>query len=224
MAELAPECLAMAREGGDPMDLRNALTVTGQLAMCEGRYADAMEPLRESLEICRRLGLSWQLGTSHLNLGNALLHSGQVEEAERIYRGGLEVYRELGDATFAARMTNVLAHSALAEDEIERAEGLAREALTGFARQRERLGVAEALDTLAAVAAARADTDRAARLGGAAAAIHATIASQPAPFERAITRRFIEASQAASGRERWDEASREGGGLSLEAAIDYALG
>jgi len=48
MSELAPECLDMARQGGDPMDLRNALTVIGQLAMCEGRYADAMEPLRGS--------------------------------------------------------------------------------------------------------------------------------------------------------------------------------
>jgi non-specific serine/threonine protein kinase len=107
---------------------------------------------------------------------------------------------------------------------MERADGLAREALIGFAKQDERMGVAEALDTLAAVAAARADPERAARLDGAAAAIHVTIASQPAPFEQAITRRFIEASHAAAGRDRWDEASQEGGGLSLEAAIDYALG
>jgi predicted ATPase len=224
MAELAAEDLEVARRGGDPMDLRNALTVAGQVAMCEGRFADALEPFRHSLEICRRLGLTWQLGTSHLNLGNALLHSGQLAEAERLYADGLTVYRKLGDETFAARMKNTLAHVALAQDDMERADGLAREALIGFAKQGERMGVAEALDTLAAVAAARAVPERAARLGGAAAAIHATIASQPAPFERAITRRFIEASEKAAGPERWDEASQEGGELSLEAAIDYALG
>jgi tetratricopeptide (TPR) repeat protein len=224
MAELAPECLDMARQGGDPMDLRNALTVIGQLAMCEGRYADAMEPFRESLDICRRLGLTWQLGTSHLNFGNALLHSGQMAEAERIYREGLEVYQKLGDATFAARMMNATAHAALAEDDVERADGLARDALTVFATQRERIGVAEALDTLAAVAAARADSERAARLDGASERIHETIASRPAPFERAISRRFIKASQAAAVPERWHEASQEGRELSLEAAIDYALG
>jgi predicted ATPase/transcriptional regulator with XRE-family HTH domain len=222
MAELAPECLAMAREGGDAMDLRNALTVTGQLAMCEGRYTDAMEPLRESLEICRRLGLSWQLGTSHLNFGNALLHSGRVEEAERIYRDGLEVYLELGDATFAARMTNVLAHVALAEDEIERAEALAREALTGFARQHERLGVAEALDTLAAVAAARGDAGRASRLDGASKSISETIASLPAPFERAVSGRFIKASQLSEDAGRWQSAWEAGHDLSLDEAIDLA--
>jgi tetratricopeptide (TPR) repeat protein len=223
MAELAPECLEMARQGGDPMDLRNALTVIGQLAMCESRYADAMEPLRESLDICRRLGLSWQLGTSHLNFGNALLHSGHPGEAERIYRDGLEVYRKLGDATFAARITNAIAHAALAEDDVERADALARDALTGFAKQRERIGVAEALDTLAAVAAARADSERAARLDGASESIHETIASRPAPFERAISGRFINASRVAMDASRWRSAWEAGHDLSLEEAIDYAV-
>jgi tetratricopeptide (TPR) repeat protein len=190
--------------------------------MCEGRYADAMEPLRESLEMCRRLGLSWQLGTSHLNFGNALLHSGRVEEAERIYRGGLEVYRELGDATFEARMKNVLAHAALAKDEIERAEALAREALTGFARQHERLGVAEALDTLAAVAAARGDAGRASRLDGASKSISETIASLPAPFERAISGRFIKALQLSEDAGRWQSDWESGHDLSLDEAIDFA--
>ena len=223
MSELAPECLDMARQGGDPMDLRNALTVIGHLAMCEGRYADAMEPLRESLDICRRLGLSWQLGTSHLNFGNALLHSGHTAEAEHIYRDGLEVYRKLGDAIFAARITNAIAHVALAEGDVERADGLARDALTGFATQRERIGVAESLDTLSAVAAARADSERAARLDGACESIHETIASRPAPFERAITGRFIRASQAAVDANRWRSGWEAGHDMSLEEAIDYAL-
>ena len=213
MAELATEGLDVARQSGDPMDLRNALTVAGQVAMCEGRYADALEPFRQSLDICRGLGLTWQLGTSHLNLGNALLNSGQPAEAERLYAEGLTVYRELGDETFAARMQDRIAHAALAQGDRERADGLARGALVGFARHRDRMGVAEALDTLAAVAAARADPERAARLGGAAAAIHGTIASQPAPFERAINRQLIEASRrrlqarivgARPGKEAWD--------------------
>lgn len=223
MAELATEGLDVARQGGDPMDLRNALTVAGQVAMCEGRYADALEPFRQSLDICRRLGLTWQLGTSHLNLGNALLNSGQPAEAERLYAEGLAVYRELGDETFAARMTNTIAHAALAQDDLERADGLARESLIGFAKQRDRMGVAEALQTMAAVAAARADSERAARLDGAAAGIHATIASQPAPFEEAITRRFIDALRLLGGRERWHADWQEGHELSVDAAIDYAL-
>ena len=223
MAELAAEDLEVARRGGDPMDLRNALTIVGQVAMCEGRYADALEPFRQSLDICRRLGLTWQLGTSHLNLGNALLHSGQPADAEILYREGLAVYRELGDETFAARMTNTIAHAALAQNDLLRADALAREALIGFAKQRDRMGVAEGLDTIAAVAAAHHDLERTARLDGAAAKIHETIASRPAPFEQAMTRRFIDRVRQPGGEDRWHAAWDEGHELSLEAAVDYAL-
>jgi tetratricopeptide (TPR) repeat protein len=224
MAELATQVMEAATRSADPMDLRNALTVAGQVAMCEGRYQDAVEPFRRSLEICSQLGLTWQLGTSHLNLGNALLHSGEPGEAERHYGEGLTVYRELGDDTFAARMRNSIAQVALARDDVERADGLAREALAGFVTHGDRFGVAEAIDTLAAVAAVRADPDRAARLDGAANAIHATIASRPAPFERIISRRLIEASQRAAGPGRWEAARQAGRELSLTAAVEIALG
>jgi len=223
MAELAPECLQMARISGEPADLRNALTVIGKLATCEGRFADALEPLLESVEICRSLGESWELGTSHLNYGDALLHSGQVAAAESAYREGLRVYEQLGDAVFAARMKNALAHTALAENRIERADSLAKDALAGFTRQRERIGVAAALDTLAAVAAAHADAERAARLDGASASIHERVASQPAPYERAITGRFITTAQAALGKDRWRPAWDAGHELSMEDAVEYAL-
>lgn len=82
MAELATEGLGVARQGGDPLNLRNALTVVGPVAMCEDPHARDLEPFRQSLDICRGLGKTWQLGTSYLNLGNALLHSGQPTEAE----------------------------------------------------------------------------------------------------------------------------------------------
>jgi tetratricopeptide (TPR) repeat protein len=191
--------------------------------MCEGRYEDALEPFRQSLDICRRLGLTWQLGTSYLNLGNAVLHSGQPVDAERIYAEGLTVYRELGDTTFAARMTNSIAQVALAQEDLQRADGLAREALIDFATQRDRNGVAEAFATLAAVAAGRGDPDRAARLDGAGAAIHARIASKPAPYEQAITRRLIQVSEAAAGHDQWRVAWTAGHALSLDVAVDYAL-
>ena len=68
MAELAAEAIGLAHQSDDPMDLRNALTVHGMVAMCQGRYPDAIEPYTECVAICRPLGTSWQLATSHLNL------------------------------------------------------------------------------------------------------------------------------------------------------------
>jgi non-specific serine/threonine protein kinase len=223
LAEVAAEGMALALQTEDPMDLRNALTVQGLVAMGQGRYGDALEPFRESLAICSRLGLSWQLATSHLNLGDALLRAGSPEDADAIFQQGLLLYRQLGDDIFAARMTNAIAQAALAMGEIERADRLARSALATQSKQEERQGIAEGLETLAAVAAARSDPDRAATLGGAAAAIRDTIAFRHVEFALVITDPFLERAERTAGEERWHAAWEKGRALSAEAAVAYAL-
>ena len=224
MAYLAAEAIDLARQGEDPMDVRDALTVQGMVAMGQGRYAEAVERFREGLAICRPLGLSWQLATSHLNLGTALVLSGNPEESEATLEEGLDMYRQLGDDIFAARMTHGIAYAALTQHDIERADGLARSALAAFAEQAERQGVAQGLEALAAVAAARGDADRAATLGGAAAAVRETIAARAAPFELAVTGPFLERIQMAADKEIWNNAWEAGLAMGADAAVAYALG
>jgi tetratricopeptide (TPR) repeat protein len=223
LAEVAAESAQLALQTKDPMDLRNALTVKGLVAMGEGRYEDALEPFRESVAICSGLGLSWQLATSHLNLGIALLGAGRPEDADVVFEEGLGLYRELGDDIFAARTTNASAQAALARNDIERASNLARNALSALAVHADRQGIAEGLEIMAAVAASRSDPKRAATLSGAAAAIRETIASPPTTFAFAITRQFLESAERASGKERWQASWDAGRVLSAEAAIKYAL-
>ena len=223
MAELAAEAIELAHQSQDPMDLRNALTVQGTVAMCQGRYADALEPYTECLAICRGLGISWQLATSHLNLGAALLHSGRTEEAVGTLEDALSLYRELGDDIFAARVLNHIAHAALAENDVARANRLAREALTSVAEQGERQGIAEGLETLAAVAATRSKVERAATLAGAAAAIRETIASPAAPFDVAITGPLLDRIKTSVSEKRWNRVWDRGAALDSAAAVAYAL-
>ena len=222
MAGLAAEGIELARQSDDPMDLRNLLTIGGMVAMCQGRYTDALEPFHQCIRICRPLGLSWQLATSHLNLGTALLHAGRTDAAEATLREGLRLYRELGDEIFAARVTNVLAQASLVRQDIKGAKAFACEALMVVAEQTERQGIAEGLETLAAVAAARNEPDRAARLGGAAAAIRDTIASRPT-FEVAITGPILERVQRAVTSKRWHESWEAGRVLSPEDAVAFGL-
>jgi non-specific serine/threonine protein kinase len=223
MAALSTEAIDLSRQSEDPMDLRDALTVKGMVAMGQGRYAEAVERFEETVAICRPLGLSWQLATSHLNLGTALVLSGSPEEAEATLEEGLEMYRQLGDDIFAARMINGIAYAALTRDDIDRADELARTALAAFAEQAERQGVAQGLENLAAVAAARGDADRAATLWGAAAAVRDTIAARAAPFELAITGPFLERIQEAADEERWRDAWEAGIAMGADAAVAYAL-
>jgi len=223
MAELAAEAIPLAQQSDDPLDLRNALTVRGFVAMSQGRYADALEPYTECVAICRPLGSSWQLATSHLNLGAALLHCGRTQRGIAELRDALQLYRELGDDVFAARALNHLAHAALVEDDVTRADRLAREALVSAAAQEERQGIAEALETMAAVAAARSAADRAAILAGAAAAAREAIVFQPAAFDVAITGRRLDATRAGVSAQRWQQAWTRGRALDTTAAVAYAL-
>jgi tetratricopeptide (TPR) repeat protein len=203
--------------------MRNLLTIKGMVSMVQGRYMDALEPFHESVAICRRLGLSWQLGTSCLNLGTALLHTGSGDEAVAILREGLDVYRQLGDEIFAAHINNTMAHAALARKDIAGADRLGREALSTSTQQEERLGVAQGLQTLAGVAAARADPDRAATLAGAAAAIWETIAAPPAPFDVAIPGLFLRRVERTVPAKRWRRSWDAGYAMGAEAAVEYAL-
>jgi predicted ATPase/DNA-binding XRE family transcriptional regulator len=223
MAELAAEATELAHLSDDPMDLRHAFAMHGMLAMCQGRYTDAIEPYTQSLAICRPLGLSWQLATSHLNLAHALLHSGRAEDAIPGFRQALQLYRELGDDIFAARVINHIAQAALAGSDLAHADRLARDALTSFAEHGERQGIAEGLDTLAAVAAARSEGERAATIAGAAAAIRETIASQAAPFDVAITGPVLQRIKAGVSEERWQRNWDRGRTLYPAAAVAYAL-
>ncbi len=221
LAELAREAIHLARRGEDPMDLRNALTMQGFVAQGEGRYDDARSSFERCVAICQRLGPSWHLATSYLNLGASLLVAGCVEQADAAFEQGLGLYRQFGDENFAARALNQRAQCALARDGIERAGSLAREALATFVEHSERQGIAESLETLAAVAAARSDADLAATLAGAADAIREAYGLRPLP-DLVISGRYLEAAERAAG-ERWRPAWEAGRLLTAQAAVARAL-
>jgi hypothetical protein len=136
---------------------------------------------------------------------------------------GLRVFRELGDDIFAARITNTIAHAALARRDIVPANQLARDALMAAWKQGEREGMADGLETLAALAAAGGKARRAANLAGAAAAIRETIAYQPAPFEAAMTRPFLQAAQRNVRQQQWHRWWQAGRALDAAAAVAVAL-
>jgi tetratricopeptide (TPR) repeat protein len=205
------------------MDLRNALTIKGMVAMLQARWADALDSYGEGVAIASALSTTWQLGTSYLNFGTALLHSGRIEEAVAAFESALGVYRELGDDVFAARALNQLAQAALTANQIDRADRIAREALTAVAAQGERQGIVDGLLNLAAVAAARLEVERAAALAGAAAAIRETIAARAAHFDVAIAGRLLELAETNGGEMRWRRGWERGRALDPAAAIALAL-
>lgn len=222
LAALAAEAMDLAQRSEDPMDMRNALTIAGFVAVGQHRYQDALDAFGECVAICQRHGPGWQLATSQLNLGATLLHVGRTGDADAAFAAGLRIYRQLGDDVFAARMTNQRAQAALAQGDAERAGALAREALAESASHAERQGIADGLETLGAVAAARSDPGRAATLAGAAAAIRETIAASQLP-DLIITTRFLREAERDANPKRWRASWQAGHSLAAADAVAYAL-
>jgi predicted ATPase/transcriptional regulator with XRE-family HTH domain len=222
--EESAEYLTLAREMGDPLALRNALTGLGVTAVAQGRYDEGVAYLRQSLEICRGLGENWHLGTSLLNLGRTIMHLGENREGVLLLEEALQVYRVLGNRAFVARTLGYLGNAALLRNDHENAEAFFRESLTEFADLDEKMGIAEGLEGLAAVFAVTERVDRAARLAGAAGAIRDLIAAQPLPLDREAYRAYLDQGRQQLGTGDWSLAWEAGGKMSTDEALALARG
>jgi predicted ATPase/transcriptional regulator with XRE-family HTH domain len=216
------ELLQLARETGDPVHLRNALTIRGVVAMNDGRFAEAVEPFREALALIRPLGPSWLLGTSHLNLGSALLLSADVAGARLEFEQALRTYRGLGDDTFSARATLQLGYVALETGDRRAAEKLFRAALEILDKAGDRWGLAEAFEGFSALVAAHGDPLRAAHLFGAAESLREVFGARTLPADRATIERYLRPARESIGQRAWRDAAATGHRMPLEDAVALA--
>ncbi len=222
--QLSAEYLPLAREMGDSLHLRNALTGLGVTAVAQARYDEGVAYLRESLDICRRIGKNWHLGTSLLNLGRTIMYLGHNQEAVLLLEEALEVYREQGNRAFMARTTGYLAYTALLRNDYENAESLFRQSLREFSYLNEKMGIAEGLEGLAAVYAETNRIERAARLAAAAEVIRELIAARPLPLDQDTFEAYMQQAQERIGPETWTVAWEEGSKMNTDQAINLVLG
>ena len=219
---LGERLVTVARELELALEIRNGLTVLGQVAVAEGRFVDAFDLFRESVEICTELGASWHLATSLFNLGQAALLTDDRAGAERLWKESLAAYRELGDEHFAARLEGYIGYFGLLDGDLETAATWFTASLDAFRELEDGWGLAESMERWAALAAERADDERAARITGAAEALRERLGARPMPFDRLLVDRYLSEARTRAGEERWRELSNEGRRLTLDAAIGLA--
>ena len=223
-ATAGDELAGLAEEHGDDLARRNALTVTGMLAIARDRPGDAVAFLAEALDLARELDQPWIQATSLLNLALGQLSAGSVAPARALLGEALQRYETIGDRRFHARCVGYLGLAALLDADAERARALFRQSLLAFRELGEPAGIAEGLAGLAAVAAATGQPTEAAVLGSAADRLRHTVAARELPLERRIAARYLGAAQDRLGRAAWDEAWQHGQLITAEDAVARALG
>lgn len=215
--------LALARQHGDTLGIRNALTGLGMTDLAEGNPEEAVRSLQEALDVCKPLGNVWHNATSLLNLGNATMIAGDLSRATALYEEALTRYRERGDAVFTARARQRLGYIALLRGEIAPAATLFAQSLQALYDLGEQPGIADGLEAAAAVYTAMGNARQAARLLQSASALRERINVLPLPYLRPIWQPFMTRAAALLGEREWAAAQEEGRALSLAAAVASAV-
>jgi predicted ATPase/transcriptional regulator with XRE-family HTH domain len=219
---LGAELLPLARRTGEPVHMRNALTIRGVVNLTQRRFSEAVAPLQEALDICRALGPNWLLGTSHLNLGAALMHSGEIDGARSNFQDAVKTYRDVGDRSFAARARQQLGYLELQDGHDRQARSLFQAALETYRELDDPWGLAEALEGFSALSAANGIADRAARLAGAAETFREAFGARPLPTDRVTLEHHLGPVRASTPEEVWVRAWNEGRSMTLEQALSLA--
>jgi predicted ATPase len=220
--EAGREMLRLLRGEEDALEHRNALTLIGNAALAEGRRDDAVTALSEALAIGERLGRSWHLATSLLNLGTALRHYGIPAEARPLLGRALQLYTDLGDRHFTARALIQLGYADLGLGDSRSAGEQIQSAMKIAADLGDGWGIAEGLEGVATVRS-EFDPHPAAQLWGAAEVLRERISMRAHPADAATTTAYIESARIQLGVHEFDDEWAEGRAMPMDVAVTLAL-
>jgi len=155
--------------------------------------------------------------------GRVASRIGRLEDAERWFRQSQAQFHAIGDQRFELSVQSELGHVLRRSGRIDEAEAEYRQTVRGWQRSGNRGAVANQLESFAYVAMSRGNGLRAARLLGAAEALREVAEAAMSGFER-------EEYDSAVGRLRQEldrgslgSAWAEGGGMTADAAVAFAL-
>lgn len=145
----------------------------------------------------------------------------------RIIEESLQLRRELGDRSGTAISLINLGLAAKDQKEFDAARSFLSESLTLLRAIGDKRLIAYALEAAAGAAAATERPEnlgRAAQLWGAAQALRAVLSAPMPPNEQATHEQEVAHACAALGQPTFDDAWVQGGGMTLDQAVTYAMG
>jgi predicted ATPase len=218
------EALTMFRAAGDKARAAVALNSLGALARDRLEPASARVAFEEAIDVYRSLDDRHRLADSLSNLAIVALDQERLDEAAALFAESIALDRAFDNHWGVAHNLCGQAALALARGAPDTAAALVAEAVEMMRPLGDRLMLVAALEGLAATAAAQNDHARAARLWGAATA-QREAADGPRTLADAVALdRYLDASRASLGPERFAAAITAGAALDIDAALAEALG
>jgi tetratricopeptide (TPR) repeat protein len=215
--------LALCRALGGQRGIVSALGKLGLVACWQRDYDRAAALLEEGQALARELGDRRGIAWGLIDLGNVAYGQRQYVRAAALYEEGLALFREVGDKHGIAYSLIDLGGLRYRQGDYGLAAALLHEALMLSRDIETREAMAESLESLAWVAVAVGQSDRSAWLGGSTEALREALGMPLRPVPQADHDQAVQTMRAALGEEAFAAAWVAGRGMTLEAAIAYAL-
>jgi hypothetical protein len=220
---LGEEGLQHLRAVGDSRVLRGSLVMLALAASQQGDFTTARRLIEEHEALCRALDDKGGLGVALQLYSEVAINQGEFERAVLLAEESIALTRAHGPRAFLIHSLDNLARALLCCGEVGRAIPLWAEGLQLAWEWRDKQGLAYYLEGFAYAAAYQGQLERAALLAGAAHALRQEIKSPLSPSEAVIAERFLAPVRAQLDAATWQAAWTQGGALTLEQAMDYAL-
>ena len=221
---LLEETLTLAHEMKDEEFIAATLSNLGALALAQGDADAGRGYFEECLTLAQQLGHAWGIAIALNSLGNALRAQGDVQGARARYEESLTFARDQGARPEVARTLSNLGDLAREQGDHETAQRLLTESLSLRRELGSKRDIIMSLEAFATLEAARAQPERAIRLLGAAARFRDEIGLRLDAGSDNQNKQTMAQTRTALGDSAFAAAWREGYAMTLERAIDYALG
>jgi predicted ATPase len=225
------EAIPQLRESLDlfkQMDLQwyQAITLVhmGNAALGMDNPSEAQAYLEQAHETGRVVGEKWLLALVQNNYGEVARVQGDYLHARDFYEESESLLREMGDKGDLARLVHNLGYIDLHMGNLEKAEKKIRESMAMFRKLSNQRGLSECLASLAGLWIERGRERRATTLLGAASALLSATGGAWWPADRVEVERNLQVLWDHLEEEEYTVAWNLGQGMTLDEALDYALG
>jgi non-specific serine/threonine protein kinase len=220
---LYEESLLIWRTLGHKQGIATSLIRLGIVAFWQGDHETTRALCEASLAISRELNDQVGIILSLNGLGEVARAQGDYALAGNYYQDSLRLSHDIGHKWGIAAALHNLGYVAHHQGDYTQAAAHFSESLPLYQELGDRRGVSECLVGLAGVYGMTGKPERAVRLFGSANALLATLSAPLSPNDSHEYERNLQLTRAQLPSSAFDTAWREGEGMELERAIQYAV-
>jgi predicted ATPase/class 3 adenylate cyclase len=220
----AQEGLEIFRELNDSTGMEMAYSNLARWASVHGDFQESEKYVALAQATMKAGTIRIQSGFLNMGLGMGARFQGRFDVAQRHFEEGLSIFKHIGHKGMIAALTSEIAHTQRAMGNFAEAKKTYRETIKVFQDYGNRPSVAHQLECFAMIAIVEEEPQRAAKLFGAAEAIREVTGHKPTDEEQAEEAQFISRLHAMLSDTEFNALWAEGKFMTLEQAIQLALG